>query len=155
MEASEIGWPDVVPVAGCSALFTVRKALGAAAGRLPSLAAAKVGRSVHREGREGPWFERLSQQLPLVAPRTRCVVSAAAPGGAGSGTACTPAYGRVAVGRTRASKFGGGLIMSSMRSEHDTGRFCPGSRWGFCCDVDQVLFMLSMFIGGGTAAPEV
>ena len=44
--------------------------------------------------------------------------------------------------------------MSSMRSEHDTGRFCPGSRWG--CDVDQVvLFMLSMFIGGGTAALEV
>jgi hypothetical protein len=56
MEASEIGWPDVVPVAGSSALFTVRKAL---AGRLPSLAAAKVGRSVHREGREGPWLERL------------------------------------------------------------------------------------------------
>ena len=60
MEASEIGWPDVVPVAGSSALFTVRKALGAAAGRLPSLAAAKVGRWVHREGREGPWLERLS-----------------------------------------------------------------------------------------------
>ena len=59
MEASEIGWPDVVPVAGSSALFTVRKALGAAAGRLPSLAAAKVGRWVHREGREGPWLERL------------------------------------------------------------------------------------------------
>ena len=91
--------------------------------------------------------------MPLVAPRTRCVVSAAAPGGAGNGTACAPAYGRVAVGRTRASKFGGGRIMSSMRSEHDTGRFCPGSRWG--CDVGPVLFMLSMFIGGGTAAPEV